>query len=255
MAQLQGRVSMTIAEQQRLLAWEGTYNARDLGGYPTRDGGETRWGAIVRADNLAQLTEAGRRSLVDYGVRRIIDLRKPEELAMYPNPFAATGTHGVEFINISMVDPAVTPPEVFTTLANDYKRIVDSFAPAIAEVMRSVAGAPEGTVLIHCHAGMDRTGIISAMLLDLAGVPEEIIAADYALTGELLRPVLEEWIENGPGERAWREQERATHAPLAEVMREVLVHLHEKYGGTAEYLQRAGVTASEIDRIRQRLTG
>jgi len=245
---------MSIEQRQRrLLAFEGCYNARDLGGYHTRDGRETRWGAVVRADNLARLTPAGRRSLQEYGVRRVIDLRKPEELEMHPNPFAATGTHGVDFVNISLVDPAVTPSEAFTTLANDYKRIVDSFAPSIAEIMMSIARAPEGTVLIHCHAGKDRTGIISAMLLDLAGVPEDVIAADYALTAECNRKLEDDWLENGPGEREWRVQEQAKYVPHAYVMRELLDHVRQRYGGTEPYLLQAGVPETDIAQLRDRL--
>jgi protein-tyrosine phosphatase len=242
-------------ERRRLLAFEGCYNVRDLGGYRTRNGRETRWGAVVRADNLARLTPAGRQALADYGVRRVIDLRKPEELEMHPNPFASTGTHGIDFVNISLVDPMVTPSETFTTLANDYKRIVSSFAPAIAEIMASIADAPEGTVLIHCHAGKDRTGIISAMLLDLAGVPENVIAEDYALSGQCNRPADEQWLEHGPGEREWREQEVAKFFPYARVMSELLEHLHERYGGTEAYLRQAGLSAEHIERIRMRLLG
>jgi protein-tyrosine phosphatase len=245
---------MTIDEQQRrLLAFEGLYNARDLGGYPTRDGQETRWGAVVRADNLFRLTEAGRRALAEYGICRVIDLRKPEELATHPNPFAATGTHGIDFVHISLVDPAAAPPETFTTLAGDYKRLVDSFAPSIVKIMRSIARAPEGAVLIHCHAGKDRTGIISAMLLELACVPDDIIAADYALTAENNRPVDEHWLEHGPGDRAWREQELARFAPHAHVMADLLGHLRERYAGTEGYLRGAGLTVEDIERIRARL--
>jgi protein-tyrosine phosphatase len=239
--------------QRRLLAFEGLYNARDLGGYPARDGRETRWGAVVRTDNLFRLTPAGRQALAEYGICRVIDLRKPEELATHPNPFAATGTHGIDFVNISLVDPAVAPPETFTTLADDYKRLVDSFAPSIVEIMQSIARAPEGAVLIHCHAGKDRTGIISAMLLALAGVPEDIIAADYALTAEYNRPAEELWLEQGPGDRAWREQEVAKFTPHAHVMTELLDHLRERYGGVERYLSDAGLAAEDIERIRARL--
>ena len=68
-------------EQRRLrhLGWEGCRNVRDLGGYPAMHGHATCWHAIVRADNLASLTAAGRAALVAYGVRSIIDLRRPHE--------------------------------------------------------------------------------------------------------------------------------------------------------------------------------
>lgn len=248
-------IFMAIQEEThtRRLNWEGCYNVRDLGGYPTRDGKTTRWGAVVRTDNLWRLTEAGRASLIDYGVRSIIDLRRPDELAEYPNPFAEAAEHGIIYTNVSLIDPAKSAPENFTTLANDYKRILDSFAPAMATIMHIIATAPEGAVLIHCMAGKDRTGMVAALLLDLAGVSRDIIAEDYALTEECLRPLNQEWLENGPGEREVRASELARFTPHAEVMLEVLAHLDERYGGVEPYLLQAGVVPADIEGIRRRL--
>src|SRR5215208_28353 len=78
---------------RRHLAWESCYNVRELGGYPTEDGGETRWGAFLRADTLCRLTPMGEEALVAYGIRTIIDLRNPAELALAPHPFAGRNGH------------------------------------------------------------------------------------------------------------------------------------------------------------------
>jgi len=214
---------MAIEEQQRrLLEWEGCLNVRDLGGYPTADGDETEWGAVVRADNLAKLTQNGRDSLVDYGVRSIVDLRMRNEVSEYPNPFAEPGTHGGVYTNVSFVDESAEKSTEFTTLANDYKRMLDRYSAAVAGIMTAIAEAPAGTVLIHCMGGKDRTGLVSAFLLELVGVPRETIGEDYALTAERLKPQDEEWLENGPGERAEREELQARSKPRAEVVLEVL---------------------------------
>ena len=145
-------------EWTRLLEWEGCLNARDLGGYATGDGRETRWGAVVRSASLAALTAAGRAALADYGVRAIVDLRLPDELADHPNPFAEPGDHGIAYTNVSFIDPAAAPPEEPTTLAEDYLRMLDRYRGGVADVMAAVAEAPEGGVLIHCAVGKDRTG-------------------------------------------------------------------------------------------------
>lgn len=245
---------MTIEEQRaRLLAWEGLFNSRDLGGYPTADGRETRWGAVVRADNLGRLTDIGQAALADYGVRTIVDLRLPRELEEHPNPFAQPGDHGIGYYNISFVDPAAEPLQGEMTLADEYKHMLDTFSSAVAAVMSAIAAAPEGGVLVHCMAGKDRTGIISALLLDLAGVPEQIVAEDYALSAENLRPLEEQWIETGPGDRAERERIVARYSPTVEGMTEVLEYLDERYGGVEAYLLAAGVTPDEIRRLRERL--
>ncbi len=239
--------------QTRRLAWEGCYNIRDLGGFPIEGGGETRWGAVVRADSLSRLTEAGRAALVDYGVRSIIDLRRPAELAEYPNPFAGEVSHGIQYMNVSLIDPSVSEPESIESLAEDYKRILDTFAPSMAVVMHAIACAPEGTVLVHCMAGRDRTGMVVALLLDLAGVSRAVIAEDYALSGECLKPLDDEWLENGPGDREQRARDVAHWKPRAEGMLDVLAHLDDRYGSVEGYLEHAGVTADDLERIRRRL--
>jgi protein-tyrosine phosphatase len=240
-------------EWTRLLDWEGGLNARDLGGYPTADGRQTRWGAVVRSASLADLTEAGRAALADYGVRAIVDLRLPDELAREPNPFAEPGDHSIAYTNVSIIDPGAGFPPDTVTLAENYLWSLDRFRALMAAALTAVADAPEGGVLIHCAAGKDRTGLISALLLALVDVPAETIAADYALTAEALRPREQEWLENGPGERAEREAVLARFAPTAEVMLEVLDQLTRRYGGVEPYLTGAGVTPDQVRRLRDRL--
>jgi protein-tyrosine phosphatase len=240
-------------ERTRRLAWEGVLNARDLGGYPTADGRQTRWGAIVRSDSLTALTSAGRQALLSYGVRSVVDLRLPAEVADQAHPFAEPGDHGIAYTNVSFLDPAAAPPEDVTTLADDYKRMLDRFQPQVAAVMAAIASAPEGGVLVHCAAGKDRTGLIAALVLGLVGVAPETIAADYALTAECLRPREAMWLENGPGDRAEREERLRRFAPTAKVMLAVLDHLTERYGGVEAYLLQAGVAPEDLTRVRARL--
>jgi protein-tyrosine phosphatase len=238
----------------RLLAWEGCLNARDLGGYATEDGRETRWGAVVRSDSPAALTEAGRAALADYGVRAIVDLRLPTELADHPNPFAEPGDHGIVYTNVSFIDPAAAPPEAVSTLAEDYLQMLDRYRQGVAQAMAAIARAPDGVVVIHCAAGKDRTGLVSALLLGLAGVPAETIAADYAMTAELLRPRDQAWLEGlPPEERAEREALLARYAPTAEVMLTVLEGLTERFGGVEPYLLATGLGRDDLDRLRDRL--
>jgi protein-tyrosine phosphatase len=244
----------TGGQRSRRLAWEGCLNVRDLGGYPAANGRETRWGAVVRSDNLSPLTEAGRNALRDYGIGSIIDLRMPDELEQLPSPFAEPEEPGIAYTNVSFIDPAVPPPDEFTTLANSYAGMLDRFQPAVCEIMRTIAGAPEGGVLVHCHAGKDRTGLVCALLLELAGVDRKTVGADYAQSEEYLRPRVEEWLENRPpDERAEREKELSKYSPRAEVMVEVLDRLDQRYGGVESYLLQAGVAPQEIARLRARL--
>jgi protein-tyrosine phosphatase len=239
----------------RRLAWDDCANVRDLGGYPTADGRQTRWGAVVRADSLAALTPAGRDALLAYGVRAVVDLRLPAEIAERPNPFAEPGDHGIAYTNVSLIDPAAGFPPDTSTLAESYLWNLDRFSGQIAAAIAAVANAPEGAVLFHCAAGKDRTGWIAALLLSLAGVPDQEIADDYALTAECLRARNQAWLEHGPGDRAEREAMLLRYAPTVEVMLEVLGGVRRRYGGAEAYLRAAGVAAGDLDRLRVRLLG
>lgn len=243
---------MTVKEEQtRILQWDGCYNVRELGGYRTEDGRETQWARVVRSDNLIRLTEAGQQALVDHGVRTIIDLRLPRELETDPPPFRDHDT--VAYHHVSFIDPNAEPGPPVATIVDDYKRILDRYTSSVAAIMRAIAEAPEGAVLFHCHAGKDRTGMIAALLLRLAGVPIETAAEDYGLTTQCLRPLDEEWLENGPGDRAAREREYMRSMARAEVMQEVLEHLESEYGSVEGYLLHTGVSPEDIARLRARL--
>ena len=241
----------------RRLLWEGCCNVRDLGGLRTKDGRETRWGAVVRADDLAQLTPAGRAALVDHGVRSIVDLRRPGEAEVAPNPFREPGYHGVRYHNLSFVDPTAPPVPVHIPLVEDYKFMLDRYGRQVATIMRAIGTAPEGGVLIHCVAGKDRTGIISGLLLDLAGVPRDEIALDYALTAEYRKPQLDQWLAEAvdAAERNRRQVEIDLFTPHAEIMVGTLAHLDERYDGPAEYLRVIGLQVGEIEALRAKLHG
>ncbi|HEV3463910.1 MAG TPA: tyrosine-protein phosphatase, partial [Actinomycetota bacterium] len=94
------------------------------------------------------------------------------------------------------------------------------------------------------------------LLLGLVDVPADTIAADYAMTAELLRPRERQWLEGlPPEERAERQAMIARYAPTAEVMLEVLARLEERHGGVEPYLRSTGLREDDLDRLRERLVG
>lgn len=240
----------------RVLAWEGCSNVRDLGGYHAA-GKETREGRLVRADNLAKLTPAGRQALLDYGVRTIIDLRLPAELEVHAPPFR--DHPDVQYRSLSFIDPAVEEPQGVEDIADDYLSMLDRFGERVACVLRAIADAPEGAVLFHCHAGKDRTGVIAALLLRLAGVGLEEIGEDYALTDRLLaedawtRAELAEWLESDQAGRAEREAEVERKRARAAVMIRVIQGLEDEYDSVEGYLRAGGLSDREIGQVRARL--
>ena len=229
----------------RELAWEGCLNVRDLGGHRTTDGGETRYGAVVRADSVRQLTDTGWEAAVDYGIRTVVDLRGDEELEADPPRDLPVEVLHVPFMEEN--DAAFAEVEEVARAAADTTEDV-------AAAVRAVARAPEGGVVVHCAGGKDRTGLMTAFLLYVAGVDAEQIAADYALSEERLRPRHEQFLAEAETEAEREYLRRVSQTPAASMLG-VLAELQERYGGVEEYLRSAGVTDEELQLVRARLRG
>jgi protein-tyrosine phosphatase len=238
----------------RNLDWEGCHNARDLGGLPTEGGQQTRWKAVIRSDLPGRLSSAGRQAMLDYGVRTIVDLRAPWEAAKWPSATFPYSETAPTYLNRplekyyphvgAMIERAKTRTEV-------YSIILDHYPDAIAEAVRAIATAQPGGVLIHCHNGKDRTGMITALLLRLAGVPGAEVAADYAESQLRLRLLHLQAIAEAGGEDKLGFWSRPTVTP--ETMLAMLAHLQDRYGGAAAYLRQAGLMDSEMRQMRNRL--
>jgi protein-tyrosine phosphatase len=213
----------------RRLAWPGFLNARDLGGLPLRPGGETRFKALIRADQPGALSELDPRSLLDYGVRMVIDLRSPRELVDSPNPLR--DLLGYRHLPL-LVDRDMGSVADFRDMARTYRWTVDNRGEGVAAILGSIAEAPPGGVLFHCLAGKDRTGVIAALLLALAGVDRDSIIEDYVLSEGTVP---------------------AQFRPLPGMMADMLDHLDDRHGGVPAYLAEVGVGASAQEALRRRL--
>ena len=227
----------------------GLLNARDLGGYPTLDGQRTRTRSLVRADDLAQLTPEGLRALADYGVGTVLDLRWPEEAAAHPSPVPAR-LPGVRYERISLLTHTeqewrLRNREIAKELWNC--AVLEHMRQELRRALALIAAAPPAPLLFHCVAGKDRTGLLAALLLALAGVQPAAIARDYAVSGENLR---DGYLGRYP---------QAEPARILEMLRcpEQGAHNMLKFlddaGGVHAYLLGIGLSASEVAALRARL--
>ena len=236
-------------EPKQPLDFPNLLNARDLGGHPTRDGAVTRWRSLLRADDLAQLNGAGVAALADYGVRTILDLRWPEEAARHPSPVPAALPQ-VQYERIPLLTHAEEEWRLRSGEAAKelWKCAVLEHAPDdLRRVLRFIAAAPPEPLLFHCVAGKDRTGLVAALLLALAGVTSEAIADDYtASTANLRDGYLQRYPETEPARilEALRCPEIGAHNMLSFL---------ERSGGVSAYLAQIGLTAAEIAQLRARL--
>lgn len=239
-------------EATRALAWDACLNVRDLGGLTTADGGRIRSGALVRSDQLCRLSDRGRAALLAHGVRTVIDLRTPAEVARDPDP--AWNGEGVDYALIPQQSEQLWR-ELDGVARTRHERdalVLDRRSEQIVAMARAVARAVPGGVLIHCLAGKDRTGIAIALLLGLAGVSEVDIAADYTLSVVNLAAELTAALAAARDDEARARLERSYDA-RAETMLATLEHLRTRHGGAEAYVVRSGLSSADVQRIRERL--
>lgn len=103
--------------------------------------------------------------------------------------------------------------------------MMDTSGKNMVAALASIAEAPPGGVVVHCHAGRDRTGVVVALALHLAGASTESIAADYVLTED---------------------------CPPATIVN-TLAHLASAYGSVGDYLLGSGMTPAQMAVLRSRL--
>jgi protein-tyrosine phosphatase len=241
----------------RDLVWDGCLNVRDLGGLLTEDGGVTRFGSVVRADNVRKLSGAGWAALADYGVTTIVDLRLAEELAEDP-----PHDLDLEVLHVSVfdgdeafwsqLDARLSAFDAVTHKREAYLATLRRCGRQFAVAVAAVAHARPGTVVVHCAHGKDRTGLVSALLLRNAGVGIEDVALDYQLAEERLAGVRAAFVAAAIDDADRELRLRWSSAP-AEAMQGVLEELERRDGGVAGSLRGAGLDDETVARARARL--
>ena len=135
---------------------------------------------------------------------------------------------------------------------SSYTEILDEFHENFGRAVAAIADAPDGAVVFHCAGGKDRTGLVSALLLRLAGAAIDDIAADYALSEANLAAGPRSWIESAPDETVHRQREFMQQTPPAAMVR-TLEQLEARWGGVQPYLRAAGVSEEQLERLEARL--
>ena len=239
--------------QQRYIALEGTLNLRDLGGYLTGDGRLTRYGRLLRSDNLDQLPPINQIRLLNYGVGTIVDLREGSETETYPNVFAKSGS--VIYLHLPMWNQTlVAQKDALDDRRAYYRMSLDRGQAELRDIMSSIAESdPDRAVLFHCAAGKDRTGLIAALALGTANVAPDIIAEDYALSAEYLSSRVVEWRKEALASGVDMARFDRQVASDAEVMLDTLKYIEQTYGGVPTYLARIGLSESQLKALHDRL--
>jgi protein-tyrosine phosphatase len=236
----------------RHVAVGGTLNFRDTGGYPVAGGGMTRWRRLLRSDGLHRVDRDGLSLLGTFGLRTVLDLRTNQEAQIAPSPLDGLAGYGALAMQVSLIG------EDFEALPSDlsgiYDFIIDERSAAIGAAIKTLARPGALPALVHCTAGKDRTGIVVALVLAAVGVPDEFVAADYALSGTYLDP--QHTLTIGRVQDSTGLGERLTAALLAsppELIIRAIGRARRQAGSLADYLASCGVTCAELLALRSAL--
>lgn len=235
-----------LRQQPEPLAIDGLVNLRDLGGLRTTSGAPTRPGRLLRSESLHSLSASGMRDLLELGVGAVVDLRTASERERHPSPLVDVGV-------LTLHAPIFTDDDDFpahlTTAAEVYGWWLRERSTGVAGAMSAIADAPSAPVLVHCHAGKDRTGVVVALVLRLAGVDIEVIADDYAVSGVQLADMLsrdrvralEEGMDDVRAERLFTVRREA--------MMQTMEGIDAEHGGAAALLRSIGLDDTRIERL------
>lgn len=245
---------------RRLVPLQGTFNFRDLGGYPTDDGRQTRWGKLFRSDALQELTMADEDYLRGLGLTTVVDLRDPyeaEHVGVWPSPHYGMRYHNLPVIPAGSHDDPTMPSRSREDRAERYLWYLapQTGAVAIARALELIAEADSTPLVFHCAAGKDRTGIVAAMALAAVGVTREAIVADYAATTPAMELILDRLARHPVYRRGIEATKQMDHWPDEEVMERFLEGLDERHGGPEGWMRTIGMAPDTIDRLRSVLLG
>lgn len=242
----------TIAAQKPL-SIGGAYNVRDLGGYPAAGGGETRKGVFLRSDALSGLTDQGKQALLDCGVGCVIDLRTKEEAVRAPGRL--TKEDGVDVTSVPLADGVASSgfQGMPARMGEMYVGLLEHSGEQFAEIFRIIGEHPDCTVLFHCAAGKDRTGVTAMLLLSLAGVPRPVVVADYTASYGNLGPLFEK--QKALMREAGIEIPEYVMRSDPEEIGMALDWVEQHHGTAEQYLRHIGVPAPALEEIKSRMLG
>ena len=236
---------------QRHIPIPGTHNFRDAGGYRVEGGGSIRWRTLFRTDSLHNVPQEDLDQIVELGVRSAVDVRYPHEVRSRAHPLSSHAA--VAYHNAPLSDLTVPWSEPISTLEEMNLFFLDDHASRISAALQRFAAPGAFPALVNCTLGKDRTGLVVALLLAIAGVSRGDIVRDYMLsdvpTTDLRARTVRLAVGNGADEKLVRELSSIRPS----VMERTLDHLETTYGGAEGYARSVGLTSQQIESIREAL--
>lgn len=219
-----------------------------------------RPGRLFRSGALEPMTPRDREVLERViGVRTILDLRHPDELAM------ANGPHPLSdrVVWLSIFREEWRQEDLIAELnglygpgpsPRRYLHYLEIGGDRLARAFELFAEEPRYPFLVHCTAGKDRTGVLVGMIMDVLGADPADIAYEYGLSDASIDRLLAYLRASGRQLEGTEEEIRARLSTPPERMAGFIELLHKEHGGAEAFFRKQGVSEATIDRVRELLT-
>ncbi|GEM_PF-1005333 len=253
---------MPSPQLRALLARDGIFNTRDLGGIANQFAQQIVPARLLRADALQRVRGSGT-ALRELGVVHVLDLRDDSER----QKSGEIEVPGIVVEHHPVIDPAFAwhgedGAEVSDVLFARYCEILGSYGSrftgainSIAQVLDISGGVTPGAVAYHCAIGKDRTGLLTALLLSILGVDAEAIASDYAKSSAATA-VQVQWLWSFSlpgGDTTDLDLNQGVWSARPETMLRTLTWLDAEFGGGEQYMIEHGLDAQVCVRLRRSL--
>jgi hypothetical protein len=230
----------------------GAFNFRDLGGLATRDGRVTKYGRLFRSDTLQALTPQDITYLtVDIGLKAVVDLRLAREVAEEGRGLLAK-CPGIRYIN--------TPLEMASTANTQPNQVLNALylgslehGSMLARAVEQLAALAHWPTVFHCAAGKDRTGLLSALVLRLLGVGDDVIVADYMASAHNMPRMLERFASWPRYRDHLAAMPPQVYAVEEQPIRIFLSELDERHGGARAWALDHGARTESLARLEREL--
>jgi protein tyrosine/serine phosphatase len=242
---------------------EGACNVRDLGGLPA-GASRTRSGVLVRADALDGLTDQDVDVLVAAGICHVVDLRSAKErgerggtrlraagvthsdLQAFDDEVLARRRRSRNEAHAAGVDPV-------TIMVDGYMELAELGGPTFVQVLERIVAPGGSPVVVHCSAGKDRTGVLVAVLLEVAGVERAAVVTDYAATQQRMADVASTLRASAAYQAMTEEIPAFVLQAQPETMEAFLARVDRRWGGAAGYLAAYGASDDALQTWRDLL--
>ena len=227
-------------------------------------------GVLLRSDNLQSLTAEDVRLLVEQeALEVVLDLRTDLEVELEgPGPITheprvrvehrsllprSGGNTDLDAASVNLwpqTDASGWPDE--PPVVQAYLSYMSARPDSIVASIRTIANA-HASVLVHCAAGKDRTGVVVALALDAAGVERKTIVSDYLATAERIHAIMARLVSSPTYRSELEGHAPQAHAPVPGTIERVFELLDEGFGGSAAWLSSQGLSSAELEQLRRRM--